>query len=189
MLLKNFHEIFGLGLFLAMLILLQGCMTPNVEDSALHRTDGFEKYEKTDIYIDDALISNPERLEKQMESEVASNRPENLRSGSNAVKATNPSLEWVAGPNRDTTWEEARFWVQSLSVAGGGWWMPTMQELETIYREGDITTLANTTGRWVWSKEKRGSTAWLFSFRYGIDKWSNRSYSENHRGFAVRFRK
>jgi hypothetical protein len=178
-----------LGLFLAMLMLVVGCVKPNVEDSTLDQTDRFKKYEKTDIYIDDALIADPEGLEKKVESEVASNRPENLRSASNAAKETKPGLEWVTGPNRDTTWEDARSWVQNLVVDGGGWRMPTMEELKTIYQEGDITVLANTTGRWVWTKETQGQTAWLFSFRYGIDKWSSRSFAKNHRGFAVRSRK
>ena len=64
--------------------------------------------------------------------------------------------------------------------------MPTMEELKTLYQKGDIIVLANATGSWVWSSETKGSLARLFSFRYGIDKWTNRGYAERNRGFAVR---
>ena len=37
------------------------------------------------------------------------------------VKDTNTGLEWKAGPDRDMTWNEARFWVESLNLDGGGW--------------------------------------------------------------------
>ena len=37
------------------------------------------------------------------------------------VKDTKTGLEWKAGPDRDTTWAEARSWVQSLNLDGGGW--------------------------------------------------------------------
>ena len=38
---------------------------------------------------------------------------------------TKTGLEWIAGPDRNTTWYEAKRWVENLNVAGGGWRMPT----------------------------------------------------------------
>jgi hypothetical protein len=35
------------------------------------------------------------------------------------------NLEWVAGPDKFVTWDEAKEWVESLSLEGGGWRMPT----------------------------------------------------------------
>ena len=52
------------------------------------------------------------------------------------VKDTHTGLEWIAGPDRDTNWNEARSWVQSLNLDGGGWRMPTMDELESLYKKG-----------------------------------------------------
>ena len=49
------------------------------------------------------------------------------------VKDTNTGLEWKAGPDKDTNWGEARSWVQSL---GGDWRMPTLDELEGLYKKG-----------------------------------------------------
>ncbi len=39
---------------------------------------------------------------------------------SGVVRDTKVGLEWVAGPNRDVTWDEARDWVESLNIDGGG---------------------------------------------------------------------
>jgi len=177
------------GFFFSMLLFFQGCISPTVDDSSIHKAQGFKKYVKPEIYVDDAFLSQPESSDKSVEPGMNSSRSERLQSGSDGMKDTKSNLEWVSGPDRDTTWYEAQSWVQNLSVGGGGWRMPTMQELKTLYLKDDITLLANTTGSWVWSDENRDLSARLFSFRYGIDKWSNRSYSKNNRGFAVRFQK
>lgn len=50
------------------------------------------------------------------------------------VKDSNTGLEWKVGPDRDTDWNEARSWVQDLNLDGGGWRMPTMDEVQ-----GDIS--------------------------------------------------
>jgi hypothetical protein len=49
---------------------------------------------------------------------------------------TKTGLEWVAGPDKDTNWDEAKDWVDNLNVAGGGWRMPTTDELKTLYVKG-----------------------------------------------------
>jgi len=106
----------------------------------------------------------------------------------------NTGLEWLAGPDRDTTWDEARSWVANLTVAGGGWRMPTRKELKALYQKGvgtrNITRLLKTTGWGVWSGETKGSAAaWGFVFAYGSENWRARSNSIYARGFAVRSRR
>lgn len=113
---------------------------------------------------------------------------------SGVVFDKNTGLEWYAGPDYDTTWDKAKRWVKSLSVSGGGWRMPTRKELETLFKEGagtrNMTFLLKTTGWWVWSGEKKGSSsAWNFGFNYGIEGWVGRNNSRNLRGFAVRSRR
>ncbi len=49
------------------------------------------------------------------------------------VKDTETGFEWYAGPDKDTSWNEAKRWVESLNVAGGGWRMPTRKELKALY--------------------------------------------------------
>ncbi len=45
------------------------------------------------------------------------------------------NLEWIVGPDTGTTWDEAKRWLESLSEAGGGWRMPTMDELERLFQK------------------------------------------------------
>lgn len=112
------------------------------------------------------------------------------------VKDTKTGLEWYAGPDESTSWDGAKRWVESLNddeVAGGGWRMPTKEELKTLYQEGvgarNMTPLLKTTGQLVWSGKTEGSVfAWDFNFSTGSEGWANRGYSYDKRGFAVRSR-
>jgi hypothetical protein len=105
------------------------------------------------------------------------------------------NLEWVAGPDKHTNWDEAKVWVESLSVEGGGWRWPTKEELKSLYKKGagerNMTPLLKTTGWLVWSDETEGSeSAWYFTFYEGDYTWGPRGgYGGSHRAFAVRFRK
>jgi len=83
----------------------------------------------------------------------------------------NTGLEWLAGPDKPTNWNEAKKWVESLTaVAGGGWRMPTMEELKTLYQKREkcnIKSFFKTTGCWVWSGETKGSIkAWGYDYSY-----------------------
>jgi hypothetical protein len=109
------------------------------------------------------------------------------------VKDTKTGLEWKAGPDKDTNWDQARSWVQSLNLDGGGWRMPTTDELKTLYKQGagerNMTPLLKTTGWYVWSSETKGSSeARFFLFHNGDSNWHPRSSSYNNRAFAVRSR-
>jgi len=109
------------------------------------------------------------------------------------VRDTKTGLEWVAGPDKDMRWDEAKSWVESLNLAGGEWRMPTVEELETLYEKGkgthNMTPLLKTTGWWVWSRETKGSSAaWYFSFGTGSKFWTTRANPSTSRAFAVRSR-
>jgi hypothetical protein len=110
------------------------------------------------------------------------------------VLDTKVGLEWYVGPDRDTNWYEAKRWVESLSVAGGGWRMPTIKELKTLYQEGvgthNMTTLLKTTGGYVWSgaTQKGSSSAQGVLFDSTDEHWGFPSVFDK-RGFAVRSRK
>jgi len=101
-------------------------------------------------------------------------------------------LEWFAGPDRDTSWEEAKEWIQNLSVEGDSWRMPTRKELKSLYKQDEgwcnISPLFKTRGHYVWSSEKVGlSHAWGFCFNIGDEFFPRCNYSQAARGFAVRF--
>jgi hypothetical protein len=110
------------------------------------------------------------------------------------VRDKKTGLEWIAGPDRNTTWNEAILWTKSLTIDGGGWRMPTIKELKTLYLEGvgthNMTPLLKIAGGYIWSSEiKKGS-----SMRHGFlfdstdEHWGFPSVFDK-RVFAVRSRK
>jgi len=122
-------------------------------------------------------------------------------------------LEWYAGPDKDTNWNEANSWVKSLKVPGdgfrlmgAGWRLPTYDELRSLYIKGagavNMTPLLQTRGSRVWSNEKKisGQLLWngetrdtslarAFVFSGGYDYWETMIRPNDYRAFAVRTRK
>ena len=132
----------------------------------------------------------PSSLSSSGEKEIASDGTL-IAYDSGVVFDKNTGLEWFAGLDRDTTWNEAKAWVESLNVAGGGWRMPTKEELKTLYQKGsgisNMTPLLKNSGSCVWSGETRdSSSAWGFVFYGGYESWTDRDFSYSVRGFAVR---
>ncbi|MCG7853284.1 MAG: caspase family protein [Methanosarcinaceae archaeon] len=111
------------------------------------------------------------------------------------VHDTKTGLEWVAGPDRDITWNEAKSWVESLKIDGSGWRMPSVEELVGLYKEGvgtrNMTSLLKTTGWWVYTGKYFASTKLILIFDFGDGHWSTRfsNYDDDGRAFAVRSRK
>lgn len=105
------------------------------------------------------------------------------------------NLEWVAGPDKHTNWDEAKAWIESLSIEGGGWRWPTKEELKSLYKKGvgerNMNPLFKTTGWHVWSDQTEGSeAAWYFNFYDGDYTWGPRGgLGFPPRVFAVRSKK
>ncbi len=107
--------------------------------------------------------------------------------------------EWYVGPDQDTNWNQAKSWTESLSVAGGGWRMPTVYELKAIYQKDTSPTnmdpIFQTTGGWVWSGQmgetsSRGyPAAWGFYFLRGRENRYLLAEAVSYRAFAVRPRR
>lgn len=101
-------------------------------------------------------------------------------------------LEWVVGPDSDTNYEQATHWVASCKVAGGGWRMPTRQELNTLYHKGvgqrNMDPTFKITGWWVWAEPRDSSPGWAFSFNDGDERSLYRYPSGTIRVFGVRSR-
>jgi hypothetical protein len=120
-------------------------------------------------------------------------------------------LEWVAGPDEDTHWNDAKNWAENLPLAGGGWRMPTKEELKGLYEKNkgsrNMTPLLKTTGWYVWSGETRDSSSGGpfginsiplgissyplgVNFTYGDEFWPDVYFNDSYeRGFAVRSRR
>jgi hypothetical protein len=116
------------------------------------------------------------------------------------VLDTKTSLHWLVGPDRGTSWVEAKRWVKGLTIDGGGWRMPVGNELQSLYKKGagerNMTPLLKTTGWQVWSAEtktmKWGDTyAELLSLETGRVSCCIEINSSKlkYRGFAVRSRR
>jgi len=108
------------------------------------------------------------------------------------VKDTWTGLEWYVGPDKGTSWKEAKSWVDSLNVGGGCWRMPTLEELESIYQRGagsrNMTVLLETSGWDVWSGNTWNVSHGCFFYFTGHVAWLKHGYSYCTRSFAVRFR-
>jgi hypothetical protein len=108
-------------------------------------------------------------------------------------------LDWIAGVDRDTTFDQAQKWVASLgTTGGGGWGMPSQDELALLYQQGlgerNIDPLFKTTGWWVWAGwwawtgefDPASSRRFGFSFYKGQENWNSKDHSRDGRVFAVR---
>lgn len=87
--------------------------------------------------------------------------------------------------------------MENLAVSGGGWRMPTIEELKTLYEPArgsrNMTPLLKTTGWYVWSGETKENfdlegtlLARPLKFHYGGSSWSPCSHFYPFRAFAVR---
>ena len=111
------------------------------------------------------------------------------------ITDTTTHLQWYVGPDERTNWYEAAAWVKKLSVAGGGWRLPTLDELEGIYEKNkgsdkahiDAVFWNKNTSLLGWSNKTKGSSsACFFHFGYGNGYWYPSSNATRLRGFAVR---
>jgi hypothetical protein len=103
-------------------------------------------------------------------------------------------LEWYINPNRDNTWHEARAWAASLPVAGGGWRLPTLEELKALYQKNasafHMDPLFKLPGAYVWSGDlKDPQFAWGFAFYSGLAGFHHVNYGFGRVALAVRSRR
>lgn len=128
-----------------------------------------------------SILSVKAIIHAEMEEVVG--RDSNFVGYSNGiVKDTKTGLEWIAGPDMDTSYYQAVEWVHNLEIAGGGWRMPRAQELNTLYRKpgvlSSITHLLKTTGTHVWPQQDNEDLS-LYLFRY-MDPYGTRGFAVRH---------
>ena len=100
-------------------------------------------------------------------------------------------LEWVVGPDQNMDYSQAVQWVSECNTAGGGWRMPTWQELKPLYDRGvgtrNMEPAFKTTGWNVWAQPKGSVTAWVFDFGASAREVEMpRNHSVGSRAFGVR---
>jgi hypothetical protein len=124
------------------------------------------------------------------ESQIVDRDDHFIKYANGVVYDSKIGLEWIAGPGRNMSWDEAKEWAKGLDIDGSGWRMPTRKELETLYQEGkgkrNMTRLLETKAWWIWSVEPDDSlSSSLFDFSHGTRDW----HSRTPRAYAVRVRK
>ncbi len=127
---------------------------------------------------------------------VQSDKPSVEILSNGIVRDKRNGMDWYAGPDRDFAWQEAEEWVGNLRVDGGGWRMPTLDELKGFIEEGVGNKnfrrmMKIETGTFIWSGEKIGPDS-TYAYGYdvttiGIRAFTERSLSGNNRVLAVRF--
>ena len=158
-------------------------------------TNDGAREEKYNIKGDELMMENKHEAKE-------TNRDGNFVAYDNGVvHDTRTGLEWFVGPDKNTNWKTAKSWVENLDAAGGGWRMPTCDELRTLFRKGagtrNMTPLFKGRGMFVWSGETgkiKGSfwyrwEAAYFNFNFdGFNDSDFRWFSSDFRSFAVRTR-
>ncbi len=111
-----------------------------------------------------------------------------VKSEKGIIYDSKTGLEWIVGPDKDTTRKRAKYWIKHLTVGGGGWRLPTQQELETLYQSElgsrNIDPIFQTTGWRVWASDK--SVVGFLWFDFLGEYWCDLKESKDNRGFAVR---
>ncbi|MBI9075775.1 MAG: DUF1566 domain-containing protein [Desulfatibacillum sp.] len=110
---------------------------------------------------------------------------------SRVVRDAKTNLEWWPAPDIDVSWHDATRWTQYAAQFNGGWRLPTIQELETLYEAGNgehnLNSMFQISAYTVWAKKQKGNrSAWCFSFDTGQASWAARHRSPMKRVMAVR---
>jgi hypothetical protein len=116
------------------------------------------------------------------------------RAGNGVITDHQTGLEWYVNPNPGVTWHVAKAWTESLTVAGGGWRLPTMAELKAIYQKDasdvNMDPLFQAKGAWAWSGEVRNTwSVWGLAFYNNLQGWHSMNYGNGRVALAVRSRR
>jgi len=100
-------------------------------------------------------------------------------------------LEWLCGPDEDTSWVDALEWAEKVTVGGGGWSLPTVEALCGLYKKNRaadlLTPLFKRQPGDVWSKEAVNDAEVLgFNFVPGNQFRTYKTISRRFRAMAVR---
>jgi hypothetical protein len=103
-------------------------------------------------------------------------------------------LQWAQAPDRAMNYYQAKDYARDLSLAGGGWRLPTRAELKSLYdfsKPGGADPKFNVSEDWVWTSELEDpSDAWTFDFSNGGEGRVARNSSNRYgRVLAVRSRR
>jgi len=130
----------------------------------------------------------------QAMAEVKPTQPRFTKADNGVITDRDTGLEWYVNPNPDQKFREAKAWAESLTVAGGGWRLPTMSELKAIYQKDvsdvNMDPLFQAKGAWAWSGELRNDwSVWGLAFYNNLQGWHSMNYGYGRVAVAVRSRR
>ncbi len=116
-------------------------------------------------------------------------QPRFTRAADGVITDHTTGLDWYVG--KESTWRQAKAWVDGLTVAGGGWRLPARAELMAIYQPGasanNLDPVFQTTVVWAWSGEPRNAwSVWGLAFYNGLEGWHSMDYGNGRLALAVR---
>ena len=139
-----------------------------------------------------AAEAERERLERERQAKLA--RGERFSLEGRVIEDLRLDLQWAPANGQSMNHYDAEKYAQNLSLAGGGWRLPTKAELKSLYdtsKPGNADPVFNINRNWVWTSElKDSSLAWFFDFNNGHEGTGYRDYSGNKgRVLVVRSRR
>ena len=140
-----------------------------------------------------ATTSSPEG-QGQPRAEAQTPQVRFTKADNGVITDRDTGLDWYVGPSPDNTYAQAKAWIEGLTVAGGGWRLPTMAELKGIYQKGasayNMDPLFKVQGAWVWSGELRNDwSVWGLAFYNDLQGWHSMHYGTGRVALAVRSRR
>jgi len=109
------------------------------------------------------------------------------RSEDGVITDSVTNLQWLLGPDKDVTYNQAEQWVAwaAANAAGGGWQMPTREQLKTLYESavdqlGHIPPLfiRSASAGSVWAEPRDSLSSWYFIFILGDSNSGSRDGSK-----------
>lgn len=123
------------------------------------------------------------------QAEEGQGQPRFTKAENGVITDHTTGLDWYVG--KENTFHQAKAWVEGLTVAGGGWRLPTVAELKAIYQPGasanNMDPLFQTTVAWAWSSElNQPWSVWGLAFYNGLVGWHSMNYGNGRLALAVR---
>jgi uncharacterized caspase-like protein len=126
----------------------------------------------------ESLEEERQKLEKEKQKLAMAPRPkvertERFSLEGGVIDDSKLGLQWAPANGQSMNHYEAEKYAQNLSLAGGGWRLPTRAELKSLYdtsKPGNADLVFNINNNLVWTSELVGSSsAWYFYFNDGND--------------------
>lgn len=99
------------------------------------------------------------------------------------ARDTTTGLEWTVAEQPAMNWKAAKAWAESLDLRGGGWRLPTVEELFLLADRSryspaiDQSAFPGCKNNWYWSGTVDASSpsgyAWFVNFYGGNSYWAH----------------